>query len=469
MASGYVVNMGSISGTASQTNDQSERAMKMRRIELKLWKRFALSIAAAALALTQVSTGSAESIGVFPTSIDFESLARGTEVFRQVGVLHDSEQTRQFKFEAQGELAPWISFVDLDDRTTPMDILEVPVSGERSRGAVALRLTIPEDAPNGFYEGTVRVSSISLGTTEVGASSVSVAANISLFADISGVQTVGGTLLDASARSVESGFPLRIDFRMRNTGNVQIKPVIHYEVFSGEESLLTGEHSEETIAPADIITITPEIDVSELRVGDYTIATTVDYEGFELGSETLAFSILERGTLTRQGTLRSLAVVNNPIAGEVARVVISFQNTGQIEANAIFQGQLFRNGQLVDVVTSLPQLVLAGAMGEIEVFIPVGEDGEYEIQGKVNFDGKESEPVQLLFNVPITRQDNTIEVNSDTTGAADAARNDVLAPSEDGSNSMVMIIAIAAVAAVAVAGVAFVAIRRRGGKPSLAG
>ncbi len=405
-----------------------------------------LSIVAALLLISfQASTAArADSIGIAPTSFDFENLARGQEYARTINVFHDSEEARSFQFSATGELAEWISFFNIETGET-IEILEVPHTGLRSKGAVGLKITVPEDAANGFYDSAIRVSGVA-GDVAAGSSAATVGASIRVFADVTGDQVLGGSLLDAAAISIETGFPLRVDLRLENSGNVKITPTFEIVITDeADEEVARHNVTVESIGPQELASREFEIDVDQLRLGDFTARVTGSFLDLDLGSSTVRFTIFERGTLTRSGTLKGISLTNDPIAGEIARILVEFQNTGEIEANAVFVGEITRDGQLVDVITSLPQLVQAGQFGEIDVFVDADVAGDYTITGKVNFDGKESQPVEINFNVPATRDVPAGDAGGQTTGGSGAqvpATGDEEPSVDSGSGSGVVILVI---------------------------
>jgi hypothetical protein len=97
----------------------------------------------------------------------------------------------------------------------------------------------------------------------------------------------------------------------------------------------------------------------------------------------------------------SLAVTNKPRQGEAARVAAVFRNTGEIETTARFVGELDRDGHAVREVTSVPQLVEIGDTRTIEMFVPMDAKGHYTLQGRINFDGRQSDGRLTAFRVDI--------------------------------------------------------------------
>ena len=105
------------------------------------------------------------------------------------------------------------------------------------------------------------------------------------------------------------------------------------------------------------------------------------------------------GTLTRSGPLESLTLVGSPSVGSVVKVVAMFRNTGQIDAQAQFLGEVFLDSVRVDAVTSNQLVVVPGDVLPLEMFVHVTQNGTYKVQGKVNYEGKETDVQELDFTV----------------------------------------------------------------------
>ncbi len=416
-----------------------------------------IAVAALAYSVTGAEKARAESIGVAPTSFDFENMIRGEEYRRTITIWHDSADERGFSFEVTGDLAEWISFFDMET-DEPIEALFIPNEGVRSKGAAGMKVSIPEDAANGFYTGEIRVSAIANDPTG-GASAATVGAVLNVFADVSGDQVLAGQIRDASAISIETGVPLRVDFRISNDGNVEITPRFDIKIMDSDGSeALTHQGEVEPIGPGEIVGRSLEIDSTPLRLGDYTATVDGSFRSLNLGETTISFTVLERGTLSRSGTITRIGLANEPQVGDVARLQVEFQNTGDIEANAIFEGQVFVDGELVDVITSLPKLVTAGQRDALELFFDIDREGEYVVTGKVNFDGKESQVVELTYSSkPVP---DAVDPAENTTDPVDNSPAD---PDSGGSSAgLIITIVIILIVLGGGAGGAFYLGRKRG-------
>ena len=76
-----------------------------------------------------------------------------------------------------------------------------------------------------------------------------------------------------------------------------------------------------------------------------------------------------------------------------------FRNTGEIETNVAFVGELDRGEHAVRNVTSVPQLVEPGSVTDVQMFVDVGNAGHYTLKGRLVFEGRQSNARSTVFRV----------------------------------------------------------------------
>lgn len=339
----------------------------------------------------------ADGIGVYPAEINFSDTLRGGEYFTTIGVINHGDQVRTFTLEASGEIASWMTFVDPEDRTKTIDHVTTTPGSD---GHADVRLTVPESAQNGSYSGEVRtVAVVDGGRIEGSGSTLSLGASIEVKAIVSGNQRVAGKFLELAANDIEVGYPLRVVSKVQNDGNVRVLPQVHVEISTSAKVIGTIDTNDVAIAPNEYRDIESQWDSNIAGPGEYLVTTTVSLPGVQLGERTRQVRIVPRGSLTRQGSFESLQLANEVVPGSVARVVASFRNTGQVDALAVFSGEVYRDGKLVKPVTSLQKLVRRDEVQQLEALVELPVTGTYKVQGRVNFEGQDSEIRELTFTV----------------------------------------------------------------------
>ncbi|MGB4861079.1 MAG: hypothetical protein WBO97_01355 [Tepidiformaceae bacterium] len=356
-----------------------------------------------ATALGIATTGEASraegGIGVYPTRVSFEDALRGGEYFSTLGVINNLPSERRFAFEAEGEIASWITFTTVEDRSKMVTEVLAPKGKD---GYVLLRLNVPDTTGNGVYGGTV-TTRVPLGDPDVekgtSGADVTVAAVIEVEVHVSGVQKIDGGLLEVTANDVEVGVPLRVRTTVANRSNIRVVPDVQVAIKSENKTVATVATVDAPISANETRAIETLWKTDVAPPGDYTLTVSASLPGFPLGDKTVSFRVLPRGTLTRDGVLENLELTNEPTAGGVAKVLATFRNTGQIESTAVFAGELYRDGVLIKPVTSLQKLVGKDEALGLEVLVEIPGTGSYVLRGKVNYEGKETGVREVAFTL----------------------------------------------------------------------
>jgi hypothetical protein len=211
---------------------------------------------------------------------------------------------------------------------------------------------------------------------------------------------VEGTFSELTVADTEVGYPIKAISTVQNSGNVHIVPQFAMRIMASPTVVASGNFAELAVYPNETKQFVTELDSSRLTPGEYVASVSVSLGGNDLGTRESRFKLLERGTLTRQGVLDHLLLMNGPVApGTVAKVNAIFRNTGQIDSKAVFVGEFYRNGSLIKAIQGLERSVARGDQSTLEIFLDVPESGTYKLVGKVNFEGKETEAKELTFTV----------------------------------------------------------------------
>lgn len=120
--------------------------------------------------------------------------------------------------------------------------------------------------------------------------------------------------------------------------------------------------------------------------------------GKELRSENLLFKILPPGTLTRQGKLTNLSIEGEPAIG-LMKVNAIFANTGDIDTHAKFKGEVYKNGDLVDMIESEELTTPKLRSLALTSYLKIDSPGNYMIKGKIIFGEKETNVTEYSFKV----------------------------------------------------------------------
>ena len=374
-----------------------------------------------------ISNVSAAGIGLAPSSFTMEDTLKGGSCDRIFTVFNTVDEPFDYEFEGTGDIGEWVSFYALDGKT-PIETIKVP---GKSTEKIIARFSIPGDTPNGVYTGTVDVLTALKNVTVATTEEIGIVAQPILRMssrgriEVTGKQILTGTVKSITTVDTEVNYPLRIKVEFQNTGNVIAYPTINVSI-SKEESLVDRLISDKTVVkPGTTETIPVEWNTTGQIPGEYSVDVTVSLNGDELATKSLSVKILPAGTLTADGDLISISTADVPSVGRYIKIPVTFENTGTIDTKAKFVGELYINGNLVDVVNTDELLVPVGEKSDLIAYLKIETPGDYKIKGHVLYEGKKTDEKELAFFVP--KPDSATETET-TTETATEAETDTKVP-----------------------------------------
>jgi hypothetical protein len=363
-----------------------------------------LAIAASTVVMS-ASPAHASGVGISPTTLEYNEALRGGTFVQTLLLSNEASKAGtpgstgdakllKFDLETKGETAKWITFVS-PDNPTPTTTFKV-AKGQRAQVEVQVR--IPKDAPNRPYVGSVFISAqeVSDGVLTSGAG-VSTAADIPVTINVGGQERRAATVGDFIVDNGEVGLLQRFRAKVLNTGNVSVAAQLEVALTrEGKEvTTLTSAGQNFPVNPLQDGEVFIDWPTAEQLGGAYNAKFTVsDVSGptpIILGKNDVEFRLEPRGTFTRTGTFNSIKVLEVPEVGGLAVVEGTFTNTGKIDTNAIFDGQVMLNGKLTKSQQSLPRTIRPGETAAINLSFDAPTAGTYTLVGKINFDGQLSE------------------------------------------------------------------------------
>ncbi|GAI80418.1 unnamed protein product, partial [marine sediment metagenome] len=184
----------------------------------------------------------------------------------------------------------------------------------------------------------------------------------------------------------EVNYPLQIKISFKNTGNVVAKPQIAVEISSNGAIVDSVSFEDTKIKPEKIEVIPVEWDTTGRQAGNYSAHVVVSLGGTNIGEKGLEFAILPLGTLSRSGMLTEISLQGEPKQASLVSILATFVNTGQIDTRAKFTGEVYCNGDLIDVIESGEILIAVGESGVLKSYLRLENSGNYQINGYINFD-----------------------------------------------------------------------------------
>ena len=360
-----------------------------------------LIIAIIALLILCSTAGADIGLGMAPASMTISDALKGGSYERTISVFNTGDEAGTFMLTAEGECNEWISFYRGTDLTTPLTEVAIPAGG---KAKIHVRFDIPEDIANANYASTIYAQSIPKESSETeGAAAQAVIRIPSKIAiDVTGTQILKGTVKSITTTDTEIDYPLKIKVLFQNEGNVIAKPKIAVAITKDGELVDSFVHDETGIKPDNEDTITVLWNTTGQEIGDYTADVAVSLGEELLTTKNLPFKILPFGTLTRQGEITSITTEGEPMINRVVKILTDFENTGKIDSRATFKGEVYRDGEFIDVIESDEMLVEVDETGRLTSYYKILSPGKYEVKGCVLYEGKETGTKDIAFDVAST-------------------------------------------------------------------
>jgi len=352
-------------------------------------------------------------LGISPASITISDAFKGGTYERTITVFNTGDETGTFELAAEGECADWISFYKPEEPNTPITEVTIPGKG---KAKVLVKFDIPADIANANYTATIYARSIPEGGRGEGAVAHAVIRIPSkILIQVTGTQILKGSVKSITAADTEVGYPLKLKVVFQNEGNVIAKPKIAVTITKTGEGVVVDRfvHEENGIKPGKEGIIKVLWNTTGRDTGDYIANVTVSLGDEVLATKDLHFKILPLGSLTRRGVLHSLAIGGEPLVNIVIKLVANFENTGEIDTMAKFKGEIYHEGNLLDVLGSEEMFVESGETAKLVSYYKILEPGNYTIKGRVLYAGKETEEKEVSFSVPVPEAE---ELGEDKNG-----------------------------------------------------
>jgi len=207
-----------------------------------------------------------------------------------------------------------------------------------------------------------------------------------------------GQVQNITVNDAEINKPLHILTQFENEGNVSAEPLVKAEIFKNNISIDMVQTSDTTIQKGNSGVIDLLWETTGQGTGEYLASVEV-----LLGKETLAtsdhtFSIVETGSLIKEGRLEGISLQNEAIPNEMIKVLSRFTNSGEVAVNAMFVGEVYKGDTMVSIVRSDPVVISPGKTQEIASYVNLGGSGEYTIKGHVNYEGLMTEDKSYSFS-----------------------------------------------------------------------
>lgn len=226
-----------------------------------------LTIMAGLVLMLMPSVASADGIAAFPNRLEVDNGLRGGVYERSITLQSDFDEPGVFELEPRGPIADWITIQTREG--VELTELDAP---PKERLSLQVVVTIPDDVPNGIYEGGLGALLVVDGETsgEGTGSGIRLGVVVPITIDITGEQMISANFLELIINDGEVGLPHRVTAVVQNTGNVGLAPDVLFEVLAEDEVIDTLEPSLDLVAPGETAQLIFNWETETQRPGAYT-------------------------------------------------------------------------------------------------------------------------------------------------------------------------------------------------------
>jgi len=199
-----------------------------------------------------------EAIGMITDPIVVENGIRGESFIKSVTVFNTGDDVAFYSLNQDGSVGGWITFFEMENLEE--EIKEVSVSPKEYKEVVA-KINIPEDAPNGVYEGVILIREVNKdGEKKEGEVSITKMVSNRVVVGVSDNEIKSLTAdFIPEKYDIPLGDPLLVRAFYKNTGNVSLTPDLQVKIIKedgntvfnaifpyleNEERILPGERKE---------------------------------------------------------------------------------------------------------------------------------------------------------------------------------------------------------------------------------
>lgn len=347
-------------------------------------------LACLCIVLGVIVAGNAAAISVSPPRVQLQDIPKDFSVERSVqlaGIAPGSNvQTSK-----TGNGAEWVLLGFGESFTFP-DATEV---------SFPFIITVPEKAPNGEYEARIHiVADAPQEAKQPNSAAVSSGVFVDVLFTVSGNEVKQYSITRVHIPKIEAGSPLPIIISIQNHGNVLAKPVkVDLTIKDKKKEQVLFSESTSTLDPVEPFFTGESVATFNINLPAelYFADVHVHKDSAIIREENIPFEVLIPGSLASAGELVSLDVHGN--VTKIAKIEAAFRNTGDVGFYATLEGELYREGSLVDTFTSDQVFFEEKTLNNFVFFYDVPQEGSYTVNAHAAFLNKKSNTRETTFQV----------------------------------------------------------------------
>ncbi len=341
--------------------------------------------------------GTQRGIGVGPNKIDIDSAVRNATYQQTVYVYNQNDGNNTILLDSRGDTKNWVKFYEKNNLTTPINSTFIK---KRDDKGIVMTITIPSNASNKEYNGTIIVSS---RPTDVNVEGNYTEVILNLPIEIF-IKVVGEQNIDAEVKSIDIGksevnYPCPIRIVFKNTGNVVARPKTEITLTRDGAYVEKISAISPNIQPTNMYQQNIMWNTSGKFAGEYNAHFNITLEDKTIKETNISFELFPAGTFKTNGTLLDLTYEGDIEVGNLIKIIASFRNRGEIETTAKFVGEVYKNQEFIDKIESAEFTINRYSTQDLEAYYRIEQEGKYIIKGYVLFSpGRKTNTIDLILD-----------------------------------------------------------------------
>ncbi len=340
-------------------------------------------------------------IGVSPGSLTFENVLKEGYAEGSFSVSEGSGDPSTITVSVGGELADWVTLSENEF------VIEGPGIGH----TVTVMVSPPATAQSRWYSGNIDVLSKPLSdelSPEEDGFYVTATAgsSVSLAVYVTGEEYFIISLTEAALKRspIEAGDPIEVTLSLSNDGNVDLLPVAMVEVLDSDGNIIA---TSEKVSAEEVLKPTTQgsygfsfpMDVAE---GSYTLRVSLfstEDSTESIAQQELSLEVLEKGGLEVRGEVKEVEGQSPGITvGSPFKITTQFQSMGTAIFDVKYRGEVYQDGELIELIESDPQEVGPGESVTLLAYFTPEEAGNYVVNGYVLYGSHMDGPFVTTFS-----------------------------------------------------------------------
>jgi len=242
-------------------------------------------------------------IGLVSDPIEINDVLRGQEIRDELRMQNSEKEKVDFSLSASGDISEWVTFYEDSEYNIPITEVEV---GAKSKGKIYLIIRVPENIPNGEYEGglSIKYDPAEKEQTSQTSTVVSQKATREVFLEVTDNEIID---FDVSVTPqiyiLKENEPLTVNAFYHNKGNISIKPDLQIKVKKDGKILFNVlfpyPEDEESVKPLVSKKISTDLPMGGLELGEYRAEVEVSLNGEVVHKDDFSF-IIESATASEE-------------------------------------------------------------------------------------------------------------------------------------------------------------------------